>query len=117
MCPYPDCKRSAGIGFSRKENLQEHLRRVHRDVTSDRSQDQVTLPAKQIRATSQAPGDSRKRRRRVDDAGGRDDNEDEQDPQDLKQEVKKLRRELREKDERLQRLEEMVASLARSQQR
>lgn len=30
MCPHPDCKRSVGVGFSRKENLYEHLRRVHR---------------------------------------------------------------------------------------
>ena len=30
MCPFSDCKRSTGVGFSRKENLSEHLRRVHR---------------------------------------------------------------------------------------
>ncbi|KAF2238059.1 hypothetical protein EV356DRAFT_335342 [Viridothelium virens] len=30
MCPYKDCKRSTGAGFTRKENLNEHLRRVHR---------------------------------------------------------------------------------------
>lgn len=30
MCPHSDCKRSTGNGFSRKENLKEHLRRVHR---------------------------------------------------------------------------------------
>lgn len=28
-CPYWDCKRSTGKGFSRQENLQEHLRRAH----------------------------------------------------------------------------------------
>lgn len=32
MCPHGDCKRSAGTPFKRKENLKEHLRRVHRDV-------------------------------------------------------------------------------------
>ncbi|KAI9790958.1 MAG: hypothetical protein M1835_000608 [Candelina submexicana] len=31
MCPYPDCKRSSGVGFTRKENLNEHKRRVHRN--------------------------------------------------------------------------------------
>lgn len=30
MCPHQDCKRSTGNGFSRRENLREHLRRVHR---------------------------------------------------------------------------------------
>lgn len=29
MCPHVDCKRHAGKGFTRKENLNEHLRRVH----------------------------------------------------------------------------------------
>lgn len=36
MCPFMDCKRHTGKGFTRKENLNEHLRRVHqgRDTTS-----------------------------------------------------------------------------------
>ena len=29
MCPYKGCKRSVGPGFSRKDNLHVHLRRVH----------------------------------------------------------------------------------------
>jgi len=28
-CPHPNCKRYTGKGFSRQENLNEHLRRVH----------------------------------------------------------------------------------------
>lgn len=28
-CPHPNCKRHTGKGFSRLENLNEHLRRVH----------------------------------------------------------------------------------------
>lgn len=28
-CPHPNCKRFQGKGFSRQENLNEHLRRVH----------------------------------------------------------------------------------------
>ncbi|KAH7149163.1 hypothetical protein B0J13DRAFT_298790 [Dactylonectria estremocensis] len=28
-CPHPNCKRHTGKGFSRQENLNEHLRRVH----------------------------------------------------------------------------------------
>jgi hypothetical protein len=30
FCPFPDCKRASGTGFTRKENLAEHIRRVHR---------------------------------------------------------------------------------------
>lgn len=29
MCPHANCKRHTEKGFTRKENLQEHLRRVH----------------------------------------------------------------------------------------
>ena len=31
-CPHPNCKRFSGKGFSRQENLNEHLRRVHTDT-------------------------------------------------------------------------------------
>jgi hypothetical protein len=31
-CPHINCKRHTGKGFSRQENLNEHLRRVHTDV-------------------------------------------------------------------------------------
>ena len=33
-CPHPNCKRHTGKGFSRQENLNEHLRRVHTDIGS-----------------------------------------------------------------------------------
>jgi hypothetical protein len=29
-CPYPYCKRNTGTPFTRKENLNEHIRRVHK---------------------------------------------------------------------------------------
>jgi hypothetical protein len=32
-CPFENCKRAGGSGFTRKENLQEHIRRVHRRNT------------------------------------------------------------------------------------
>lgn len=31
MCPFKDCKRHNGKGFTRKENLNEHIRRVHQN--------------------------------------------------------------------------------------
>jgi hypothetical protein len=33
FCPHSDCKRSSGAGFTRRENLAEHIRRVHRTST------------------------------------------------------------------------------------
>lgn len=33
-CPHQNCKRHTGKGFSRQENLNEHLRRVHTDTSA-----------------------------------------------------------------------------------
>lgn len=33
-CPHMNCKRHTGKGFSRQENLNEHLRRVHTDASA-----------------------------------------------------------------------------------
>lgn len=41
MCPHPDCKRHSGKGFTRKENLNEHLRRVHSTKEPNSQQDQI----------------------------------------------------------------------------
>jgi hypothetical protein len=38
MCPFTDCKRHTGKGFTRKENLNEHLRRVHNGKEPSESQ-------------------------------------------------------------------------------
>ena len=110
LCPYKDCKRSTGLGFSRKENLAEHIRRVHRD--SDQNQSQPLVETSGSLQESQTPG-TRKRRRRANEDEGEDANgdEDSQNAQGLRQEVKKLKRDLQEKDERLQRLEEQVREL------
>lgn len=34
-CPHINCKRHSGKGFSRQENLNEHLRRVHTQATPE----------------------------------------------------------------------------------
>lgn len=106
MCPYADCKRHVGVGFSRKENLAEHLRRVHRDTGADQTQEEGSENAQDT-----APGTSgtgRKRRRAVPDEDGGGE-------EDLEQEVKKLKKELQEKDERLEKLERQVQLLMRGQ--
>ncbi|KAJ5618911.1 hypothetical protein N7510_002895 [Penicillium lagena] len=90
MCPYADCNRSAGNGFTRQENLREHLRRRHMhtddgsivvDMPWERGNDLEGLPA-------------------TDENGV-----------DLHNELKRLRREVQEKDRRLEELERIVSGL------
>ena len=108
MCPYKDCKRSTGVGFSRKENLNEHLRRLHQPQQNSQTQS----PALSEDISSRP----RKRRRVVVDDDDEDEEEEKEESGDLQREVKKLRRELAEKDERLKRLEKMMEKLTKGQQ-
>lgn len=115
MCPYPDCKRHVGVGFSRKENLAEHLRRVHRTTNAGQNLKTEASQGAQDELLG-ASGTGKKRRRAVvvvrddDDVEGDDGDDDEE---DLEREVKKLKKELREKDERLDKLEKQVQVLMR----
>ena len=109
MCPYPDCKRHVGVGFSRKENLAEHLRRVHRDAGTDQPPQEGPETAAQNTTTPGTLGTRRKRRRTT------VPEEESGDEKDLEQEVKKLKRELQERDERLEKLERQVQILMRGQ--
>ncbi|KAL8995857.1 MAG: hypothetical protein Q9169_004509 [Polycauliona sp. 2 TL-2023] len=127
MCPHSDCKRSTGSGFSRKENLQEHLRRVHRhveslEVSKKPSQDIEPRVSPELRRRRRRVADedddefepimpeSRKRRRKDED-DDIDADENCNPKEDLSAQVKRLRKELQEKDERLRRLEETVKLL------
>jgi hypothetical protein len=123
-CPYADCKRSSGTGFTRKENLAEHLRRVHRrtSASSDlgnlvlsRPQDSQQENAAVRRQTDEfRPVESQEedsqllgsKRKRIPDLAYSEAIEG-----DLRAEVKRLRRENEEKDSRLQQLEEAVRAL------
>ncbi|KAL8841501.1 MAG: hypothetical protein Q9170_000884 [Blastenia crenularia] len=125
MCPHNDCKRSTGSGFSRRENLQEHLRRVHRQAGDAEIEKQAVS-----KVNSLIPMESRRRRRRVDEEEDeaepvlpesrkrrRNDYESDDDDTDtekggLSAEVKRLRKELQEKDERLRKLEQIVELLS-----
>lgn len=136
MCPHKDCKRSTGTGFSRKENLQEHLRRVHRNTGETTTDKQTTQeptaavsgePRRRRRRIADEDNDGeapplpepRKRRRKLEveeDGGDADDNdiiEDREPKEDLSVQVKRLRKELKEKDERLRRLEQTVELLTK----
>lgn len=73
-CPHPNCKRHTGKGFSRQENLNEHLRRVHTDtglpINGEETEDE---------GSEAQPGSKRKRHRG--------------DSADLREEMKRLRQE------------------------
>ncbi|UKZ75025.1 hypothetical protein TrVFT333_002697 [Trichoderma virens FT-333] len=59
-CPHPNCKRHTGKGFSRQENLNEHLRRVHTNM--DTSASPVEIVASPEDDESEKSGSKRKRR-------------------------------------------------------
>lgn len=126
FCPFTDCKRSSGSGFTRKENLAEHIRRVHRRTSMSADLGHLIVPRsdpaddspRELRRSSEAPyqrlpesadEDSQfaLKRKRVDQAGI----EEEPGEPDLRAEIKRLRRENEEKDARLRQLEEAVMVL------
>ena len=132
MCPHKDCKRSTGTGFSRRENLVEHLRRLHGGGGEEGVKEVATSTSlsgqgrKRRRETSDqgteekehSDPDTSKRHKPVSDAettrqnGPTDTPENASDSVDLRAQVKSLQFELQQKDERLRKLEETVARLA-----
>lgn len=87
-CPHPTCKRFAGKPFSRQENLNEHLRRVH---TLDPDETQGPSPAHNGKGNdhSPTPGTTPPPPR----AGQRRKRDDDDDPEALRQEIKRLKQE------------------------
>lgn len=59
-CPHPNCKRHTGKGFSRQENLNEHLRRVH--TSPDGASPQADSAGSPDDNDSERSGVKRKRR-------------------------------------------------------
>ena len=112
MCPHRDCKRSSGTGFSRKENLNEHLRRVHRGVGIDAA-DSVAeplssglKPPRRFSAEMLSTDGQRKRRREVE--VDEDELDDEQEEEDFQAQIKRLRKQLAERDKKIDMLEAVV---------
>ncbi|KAB8290150.1 hypothetical protein EYC80_011019 [Monilinia laxa] len=80
-CPHPNCKRHTGKGFSRQENLNEHLRRVHTDgVMSQMTMEETEEDASQAVIT----GIKRKRG---------NSKEDTNELETLREEIKKIKAE------------------------
>lgn len=67
-CPYPDCPRAQGEGFTRKENLAEHQRRRHTQVSTSSTYTVATAtPATNgaVKPQYLSPQQSRKRKRPI----------------------------------------------------
>jgi hypothetical protein len=80
FCPFPNCNRHTGQGFTRKENLNEHIRRRH--VAQPGLVGQQSPPTTAASKIGIAPsnydaGTSRKRKRTMDSEVGTHDDEDE----------------------------------------
>lgn len=129
MCPHRDCKRSSGTGFSRKENLNEHLRRVHRGVGIDTSdvvtrspglyddleQGQRRQQARPVEIQTQVPAprqvlmpaqmQGQRKRRREQNA---EDAAELTTEEILQAHVRQLERELQERDAKIKTLEEVL---------
>ena len=126
MCPYQDCKRHVGKGFTRKENLNEHLRRVH----ASKDPHSQTFPfGKDTQETSMGFEDVETPASRISDAADHEDltspvlfkrrrlmhDQSElsasEDVEDLKQEVKRLRKANELKDEHSRQMQALVTAL------
>ncbi|OQD82170.1 hypothetical protein PENANT_c023G10854 [Penicillium antarcticum] len=118
MCPYNDCNRSTGNGFTRQENLREHLRRRHMhgdenpplvvDLPWDRATELEGVEGVEGVRVPSLPATGMKRRHDSHDGNLPETDEN---GTELHHEVKRLRREVEEKDRRLEELERIVAGL------
>lgn len=112
MCPYADCNRSTGHGFTRQENLKEHLRRRHMHSENGTTADLSNMIASELDgASSISAASAVKRKRGSLEDGSVELAEDEENGVDMRNELKRLRREVEEKDRRLEELERIVGGL------
>lgn len=99
-CPHPTCKRHTGKGFSRAENLAEHMRRVHTNAGDAASDDGSSNNGA---GAANANGNNTKRKR--------DDDDSEQEFKRLKHENQDLRRQLDHMNRQTAKLIEQVNTL------
>lgn len=138
LCPHLTCKRSSGKGFSRQENLAEHLRRVHTpssgpiqmdspgdNNTDDSTSDVASAALAAITSVGMSPANmdhlspdaghnnsNNKRKRSYDEAMGGDDQDDHRPDEDVRSENKRLRKEV---DELRQQLDEKTRAAGEMQ--
>lgn len=143
MCPYDGCKRHNGKGFTRKENLNEHIRRVHQskgqpsqsqpdtkyehDATFDAlagaaraMDDSAETPASRVSEAvmvedPELQSPAAKRRRHL-PPGTSEHSASGDDVEDLKRQIENLQHESAQKDQRLLDMERTIARMDREMQ-
>ncbi|KIW62404.1 hypothetical protein PV04_10582 [Phialophora macrospora] len=65
FCPFPNCNRSSGTGFTRKENLEEHKRRRHLEELSDHDAGETAVAAAATTAAATVSQEPPVKRRRI----------------------------------------------------
>lgn len=143
MCPYQDCKRHNGKGFTRKENLNEHIRRVHQNRPEQSQQSQQTdimkhdstfealagaaramdeaaeTPASRVSEAVMVEQDDmhspvvKRRRHNNMPPPGASERSASEDVDDLRRQIEQLQQENAQKDQRLLDMERMVAEMDR----
>ncbi|KAK5662995.1 hypothetical protein OQA88_6409 [Cercophora sp. LCS_1] len=106
-CPHLNCKRHGGKGFSRAENLNEHLRRVH---TQNGGQNGVVEAETDDAGSEIAAGQKRKRE---DDDSGSDPREENK---RLRQQIKEFQSQVDALTQQTSRLVQRIRDLEKAQQ-
>ncbi|EEP79574.1 predicted protein [Uncinocarpus reesii 1704] len=129
-CDHPDCYENApvfrrpcewnsGKGFTRQENLNEHLRRLHRgsqDLTVPPTPRSPPSSAKTVEETTSSALaiHSAMKRKRASSGSENDSETTLSNIQALREEVVRLRSQIQQKDSRLDELEKVVRELRQS---
>jgi hypothetical protein len=117
MCPFEGCRRHSGKGFTRKENLNEHLRRVHHiseqqpltthypAIDASLGVDDMEPPTARMSDDLELGGSALGAGKRKRIEADMDDFLTANNIDELHAEIKRLREENDQKDERIQRME------------
>ncbi|KAI1982101.1 hypothetical protein LOZ53_006329 [Ophidiomyces ophidiicola] len=118
MCPHTECNRSSGKGFTRQENLNEHLRRLHSRASQKNTIPPTPSTKRSPSGSEKIPGKvsgsaspiqpAKKRKRTMSDPGNSSGVDS------LRGEVVRLRTEIQQKDSRLDELEKVVKELRKT---
>ncbi|KAF2742066.1 hypothetical protein M011DRAFT_413379 [Sporormia fimetaria CBS 119925] len=115
FCPYQDCKRSSGTPFTRKENRDEHMRRVHRTNSLTLADDVRGVVRDWREGKDSKKGFSAVNEREAGRVGKRKrysyDEVGEEDEAGLAGLVKRLQRDVSAKEERIRQLETTIKIL------
>lgn len=103
-CPHMNCKRHHGKGFSRQENLNEHLRRVHTGTDG----------AEAI-GTEESEGEGGKRKREGDEEVREELKRIKTENEDLKRQSEEMKRQSEEMMRQIRALQEQAGAMAQQQ--